>query len=59
MWQPIEAAPKDGAFVLIACGEVYKACYDQQNDLWYFDVDGCAIDPSHWMPLPAMPGHAQ
>jgi hypothetical protein len=54
-WQPIETAPRDGAFVLIACDEVYVARYDAENDLWYFPVDGCAIDPTHWMPLPAPP----
>lgn len=54
-WQPIETAPRDGSFVLIACGDVYKARYDEIEDMWFFDVDGCAVDPTHWRPLPAPP----
>jgi hypothetical protein len=54
-WQDIETAPKDGSYVLIACDEVYVARYDAENELWYFPVDGCAVDPTHWKPRPKPP----
>lgn len=54
-WRPIESAPRDGTWVLIACDEVYRARYDEPHDLWHFDVDGCAVDPTHWQPLPSPP----
>lgn len=58
-WQPISTAPKDGTWVLIACAdEVYKMRYDATNDLWYFDVDGCVVGPTHYRPLPAPPSPA-
>lgn len=55
-WQPIETAPRDGTWVLIVRDEVYKAQFDSERELWFFDVDGCAVDPSHWQPIPAVPG---
>lgn len=54
-WRPIETAPRDGTFILIWCDEVYKARFDKVCELWFFDVDGCAVDPSHWRPLPTGP----
>ena len=68
-WQPIETAPKDGvAFRAYAdelidldfnpCGSVEAAwngeefigcVWNGQQDAWY----GKAINPTHWMPLPA------
>lgn len=70
-WQPIETAPKDGtAFRAYAdelvdldfnpCGSVeavwngeeFIGCvWNGQQDTWY----GKAINPTHWMPLPAAP----
>lgn len=70
-WQPIETAPKDGtAFRAYAdelidldfnpCGSVEAAwsgeefigcVWNGQQDAWY----GKAINPTHWMPLPAAP----
>ena len=70
-WQPIDTAPKDGtAFRAYAdelidldfnpCGSVEAAwngeeligcVWNGQQDAWY----GKAINPTHWMPLPAAP----
>lgn len=61
-WQPIETAPKDGAF--LACEEnkrPYVALWlgmdhprvDESGwyEHWTFDP----VNPTHWMPLPAPP----
>jgi hypothetical protein len=65
-WQPIETAPKDGSFMLLAA----KTCLRPQplpfTGRWLHGVPGCwvlvnadlavqRIDPSHWMPLPESP----
>jgi len=62
-WQPIETAPRDGAFVL-AFGEHNGALADCSIAIiqWWDDAGGWFSDgreytfsPTHWMPLPEPP----
>lgn len=64
-WQPIETAPKDGQAILVTDGmDCYCVEWDEEFDWWTVDdnklgpfrLRGSA--PTHWMPLPAAPGHA-
>ena len=64
-WQPIETAPKDGQAILVTDG-MYCYCveWDEEFDWWTVDdnklgpfrLRGSA--PTHWMPLPPVPGPA-
>lgn len=66
-WRPIETSPKDGTEVLVYVpdfGRVTTAWYCEDTCLWpdgeAFTEGGepCNVGrPSHWMPLPAPPGH--
>lgn len=60
-WQPIESAPKDGAwFVAYENGDVYKCKYTEIEDDegrsyqegWFDFVNETLENPTHWMPLP-------
>ena len=64
-WQDIESAPKDGTFILLG------HAYGENNQWWnccsnYWDEDGywseyvhMTSEPTHWMPLPALPSPPQ
>jgi hypothetical protein len=62
-WQPIETAPKDGAWVIcLVGGDAIEGV--MRNGRWnYISLNshgcGCCGDddpePTHWMPLPAPP----
>ena len=65
MWRHIETAPKDGQAILVTDGmDCYCVEWDEEFDWWTVDdnklgpfrLRGSA--PTHWMPLPAVPGHA-
>lgn len=69
-WMPIESAPKDGTFILVAtsdgtwiaryCG-IYPSGYRPENpwESMMLNRDHmpryCSSFPTHWMPLPAAP----
>ena len=64
-WQPIETAPKDGQAILVTDGmDCYCVEWDEEFDWWAVDdnklgpfrLRGSA--PTHWMPLPPVPGPA-
>jgi hypothetical protein len=62
-WQPIETAPKDDRRVLVALkprplktvGEITFGYWAPEADVWTRDETGEAIEPTHWMPVPAPP----
>ena len=71
-WQPIGTAPHDGTAVLLAARGPDSGCvvgwWDSEwGDGWWMCDDGkCAVElplrgpePTHWMPLPALPAIAQ
>ncbi len=64
-WQPIDTAPKDGTDILVYNddGNIYQAAFNVGK--WRFasaDQHGCgccggdAEFPTHWTPLPKLPG---
>lgn len=65
-WQPIETAPKDGAYVLIYPGlhrvPVVATWVRERGwfGFWRLPMTGqndrSPYTPTHWMPLPALPG---
>ena len=73
-WQPIETAPRDGTWVLLAdpdlCDEhgvllPVPAEFRPEVTGWgspdgeWMDLHGCrVITPTHWMPLPEPPEDA-
>jgi len=58
-WKPIETAPKDGTFILVAVpGEVaIHIMLVWWLDGWCLDMTNTPIvgNPTHWMPLPEPP----
>ncbi len=70
-WQPIETAPKDGKYILIAevgmVPDIASWCRQlpERTDRYgnkflarpegWFDVSRSRLHPSHWMPLPDPP----
>lgn len=70
-WQPIETAPRDGAWLLLAetnmDGWNLFVGYYSQNAItldvrrrerlgaWVDNVEGLTWEPTYWMPLPAPP----
>ena len=58
-WQPIETAPKDGTFILVAVPGDVKThiMLVWWVDGWCWDMTNTPIvgTPTHWMPLPASP----
>lgn len=59
MWQPIETAPKDGAWILAYWPTMPISTYPRVvfwDDGWICaDRDMGEYYPTHWMPLPAPP----
>lgn len=65
-WQPIETAPKNGTWILLAAKDDREENLAVQSGFWSIIYDGwrdfkndnCAIggfEPTHWMPLPPAP----
>lgn len=62
-WQPIETAPRDGTEIWAFNGEQARMHWVEGDGfaLWIWsdellsDIDPCAEQPTHWMPLPAPP----
>ena len=63
-WQPIESAPKDGAYILAYWHNEFGKWYGVL--VWSPDYEGWAVEPhfepiseentiTHWMPLPEPP----
>lgn len=50
-WQPIETAPRDGTWMLVACGWRREG-EDAIGGTIRWDI------PTHWMPLPPPPTQA-
>lgn len=56
-WESINTAPKDGISILVfvPIGPIgYVAQAFRVDDKW-MSCNGCAVTPSHWMPLPNPP----
>lgn len=62
-WQPIETAPED-VYVLIATTEAFDSpvavakkcgCWELSQTGSYAEDSQPNWEPTHWMPLPAMP----
>ena len=56
MWQPIETAPKDGSFILLATpkGRIADGFWSPVYGVWSWPY--VVVEPTHWMPLPELPG---
>jgi len=58
-WQPIETAPRDGTSVLVFCDNQFKiGHWSIIGKGWRYSFilqDRNALNPTHWMPLPAPP----
>jgi hypothetical protein len=53
-WQPIETAPKDGTWLLMADeATIFLGCYRYNLKQWV--MNGWCVAPTHWMPLPKPP----
>lgn len=55
MWQPIETAPKNGSFILLATpkGRIADGFWSPAYGVWSWPY--VMIEPTHWMPLPERP----
>lgn len=55
MWQPIETAPKDGSFILLATpkGRIADGFWSPVYGEWSWPY--VMVEPTHWMPLPELP----
>ena len=56
MWQPIETAPKDGSFILLATpkGRIADGFWSPVYGVWSWPY--VMVEPTHWMPLHELPG---
>ena len=54
-WQPIETAPKDGSFILLATpkGRIADGSWSLVYKVWSWPY--VMVEPTHWMPLPTPP----
>lgn len=72
-WMPIDSAPKDGTCLLAfipfewangeKCSAMDVVAWDARAGFWFHPtppnyVQGCAAQPTHWMPLPPPPSIA-
>jgi hypothetical protein len=63
-WQDISTAPKDGTRILVHQGGLLdvatyiRDCLVHKRDVWMVS-GGFAIQPTHWMPLPPVPGEPE
>lgn len=61
-WEPIETAPRDMTEIIVLCGakDVRLGWYfaPSSNTFGWFDQRSRRIRPTHWMPLPKLPGAA-
>jgi hypothetical protein len=61
-WQPIETAPKDGTYLLLASGENVTTGRCIEDGRWFetnsdpTDYWDGELQPTHWRPLPDPPG---
>jgi hypothetical protein len=59
-WKPIETAPKDGTWILIAAKDLHPCdaqwAKDENQEGWV-DIGGFfSTQPTHWQPLPKFNG---
>ena len=56
VWQPIETAPKDGSFILMATpkGRIADGFWSPVYGVWSWPY--VMVEPTHWRPLPELPG---
>ena len=56
MWQPIETAPKDGSFILLATpkGRIADGFWSPVYGVWSWPY--VMVEPTRWRPLPELPG---
>lgn len=53
-WQPIETAPKDGTSILLYGGDwIFEGRFSDGGWVHAYENDDT---PTHWMPLPQLPG---
>jgi hypothetical protein len=54
-WQPIETAPKDGTYVLLATpkGRMADGNFCTKYGVWSWPY--VMVEPTHWMPMPPRP----
>jgi len=54
-WRPIETAPKDGSFILLATpkGRIADGFWSLVYGVWSWPY--VMVEPTHWMPLPTPP----
>lgn len=63
-WQPITEAPKDGSDVLLYCPapdddlqpELVVGWYGVHTNQWYDAFGDYNLSPTHFLPLPTLPG---
>ena len=54
-WQPIETAPKDGTYILLAESKTKEVFEGSYFGGFWFNSGGDCVYATHWMPLPAPP----
>jgi hypothetical protein len=60
-WRPIESAPKDGTWIMVAAHNLYpcdahwSAVWDGDPYDWMDAAGPFVTQPTHWRPLPALP----
>lgn len=65
-WQPIESAPMDGTHILIfrtatmdPADTMFVCFYNTRWQGWQTTPGHYGCNPTHWMPLPPVPGSPQ
>ena len=62
-WQPIETAPRDGTSMLLCRWDsndqdvlpVVSGFWSRLSEVWFAEMVGRNVTPTHWMALPAPP----